>query len=74
MIPAEWLAAAITGDARSCAEQVVAQLPATGVDSVIMHGVTPAQLAGVVGEYRTLRPASTPDLPANPGWALNLPG
>ena len=68
MIPAEWLAAAITGDARSCAEQVVAQFPATGVDSIIMHGATPAQLADVVSEYRSLRPASTPALPANPGW------
>lgn len=68
VIPAEWLAAAITGDERSCAQQVIAQFPATGVDSIIMHGATPSQLSGVLRAYRKLRPATTPELPANPGW------
>jgi probable F420-dependent oxidoreductase len=68
LIPPEWLAASITGSARSCAEQVHDQLQSTGVDSVIMHGVTPAQLAGVTAEYRTVRSATIPALPANPGW------
>jgi len=67
VIPAEWLAAAITGDERSCAEQVVAQFRATGVDSMIMHGATPSQLSGVLRAYRKIRP-EMPELPANPGW------
>lgn len=74
VIPAHWLAAAITGSARSCAEQVRDQFGATGVDSIILHGATPAQLASVVKEYRTVRPPAMPLLPANPGWmsaALN---
>jgi 5,10-methylenetetrahydromethanopterin reductase len=68
LIPAEWLAASITGSARSCAEQVRDQLDATGVDGVIMHGVTPAQLSGVVEQYGSVRSARMPTLPANPGW------
>jgi 5,10-methylenetetrahydromethanopterin reductase len=71
VIPAHWLAAAITGSARSCAEQVRDQFGATGVNSIIMHGVTPAQLAPVVKEYRAVRSPSMPTLPANPGW---MPG
>lgn len=67
-IPAEWLAASITGPAASCARQVAHQFSSTGVDSIIMHGVTPAQLADVVTEYRSVRPATVPSLPANPGW------
>jgi 5,10-methylenetetrahydromethanopterin reductase len=68
VIPAEWLAAHITGDARSCAEQVRYQFGATGVDSIIMHGVNPDQLAGVVAEYRAVRSPDVPTLPSNPGW------
>jgi probable F420-dependent oxidoreductase len=66
-IPAEWLAASITGPAASCARQVADQFAATGVDSIILHGVTPAELADVVAEYSTVRP-DLPALPANPGW------
>ena len=41
-----------------------------GVDGVIMHGATPAQLAPVVAAYRQVRPADRFDhLPANPGLA-----
>ncbi len=68
VLPAEWLAASVTGSAASCAQQVADQFAATGVDSIIMHGVTPDQLAGVLGEYGAVRPASMPTLPANPGW------
>jgi 5,10-methylenetetrahydromethanopterin reductase len=68
VIPAHWLAASITGSARSCAEQVRDQFGATGVNSIIMHGVTPAQLAPVVREYRAVRSPTMPNLPANPGW------
>jgi probable F420-dependent oxidoreductase len=68
VIPTQWLEASITGSAASCARQVADQFSATGVDSIIMHGVTPEQLAGVVTAYADVRPASMPTLPANPGW------
>jgi probable F420-dependent oxidoreductase len=68
VIPEEWLAAHITGSASSCAAQVRDQFTATGADSIIMHGVTPDQLAAVTDEYRTLRSPDMPTLPANPGW------
>jgi 5,10-methylenetetrahydromethanopterin reductase len=68
VIPASWLAAAITGSARSCAVQVRDQFKNTGVDSVIMHGVSPTQLAPFVEAYRGVRAADMPVLPANPGW------
>ena len=71
VIPAHWLAASITGSARSCAEQVRDQFGATGVDSIILHGATPTQLAPVVAEYRAVRSQAMPTLPANPGW---MPG
>jgi alkanesulfonate monooxygenase SsuD/methylene tetrahydromethanopterin reductase-like flavin-dependent oxidoreductase (luciferase family) len=71
VIPAHWLAASITGSARRCAEQVRDQFGATGVNSIIMHGATPEQLAPVVKEYRAVRPAAMPTLPTNPGW---MPG
>lgn len=71
VIPEHWLAASITGSARSCAEQVRDQFGATGVNSIILHGVTPAQLAPVVQEYRAVRSPSMPTLPTNPGW---MPG
>lgn len=39
-----------------------------GADSVILHGVSPTELAPVVAAYRALRPAARfDDLPANPG-------
>jgi 5,10-methylenetetrahydromethanopterin reductase len=67
-IPEEWLAAHITGTARNCAEQVRDQFGMTGVDSIIMHGVNPDQLAGVLTEYDDVRSSVLPTLPANPGW------
>lgn len=72
-IPAEWLAAAITGSATECAQRVADQFAATGVDSIIMHGVTPSQLADVVAAYRPVRAPSLPSLSANPGWVLAPP-
>jgi hypothetical protein len=39
-----------------------------GVDGVIMHGATPAELAPVADAYRPIRPIGRFDhLPANPG-------
>ena len=39
-----------------------------GVDGVIMHGATPAELEPVVAAYRDIRPAGRFDgWPANPG-------
>ncbi|CAM2975305.1 TIGR03857 family LLM class F420-dependent oxidoreductase [Skermania piniformis] len=68
VLPAEWLGAAITGSAADCARQIDHQFAATGVDSIIMHGVTPDQLAGVVAGYAAVRSAGHDRLPANPGW------
>lgn len=67
LLPAEWLAAAGTGTAEACAAAARAQFD-LGVDGVILHGSTPAQLAPVVEAYRALqRPAGADRLPANPG-------
>lgn len=67
VLPQSWLDCAITGSASSCARQVAGQLESTGVDSVIMHGATPAQLAPVVEAYAEVRRPHQPELPVNPG-------
>jgi probable F420-dependent oxidoreductase len=67
VIPKEWLDCAITGTATSCAQQVADSFATTGVDSVILHGSTPAQLAPVVAAYGGVRRPGQPVLPANPG-------
>ena len=55
--------------AAQIAERVLRQFE-LGVDGVIMHGATPAQLAPVVDAYRQIRPAGRFEhLPANPGLA-----
>jgi len=66
VIPAAWLECAVTGSATSCARQVAEQLDTTGVDSVIMHGATPTELAPVLDAYAEVRRPGTA-LPANPG-------
>lgn len=66
VIPASWLECAVTGPANACARQVADQFETTGVDSVIMHGATPAQLAPVLEAYGSVRRTQT-ELPANPG-------
>jgi alkanesulfonate monooxygenase SsuD/methylene tetrahydromethanopterin reductase-like flavin-dependent oxidoreductase (luciferase family) len=67
LLPDEWLEPAATGSPRRCAERVLRQFD-LGVDGVIMHGATPAELAPVVTEYRTIRPAGRFDsCAANPG-------
>ncbi len=68
VIPRAWLDCAITGPAISCARQVADQLESTGVDSVIMHGATPAQLEPVLASYADVRRTHRA-LPPNPGRA-----
>lgn len=53
-IPPAWLQPAATGDARACADAVAAQFD-LGVDGVIMHASTPAELSGVVEAYAATR-------------------
>ncbi|MCC5952942.1 MAG: TIGR03857 family LLM class F420-dependent oxidoreductase [Acidimicrobiia bacterium] len=68
LLPDEWLAAAATGSPDRCAEVVQAQFD-LGVDSVILHGATPEELAPVLTAYRRLpRPAVADRCGANPGW------
>jgi probable F420-dependent oxidoreductase len=67
LLPDEWLEPASTGSRQRCAERVLAQFD-LGVDGVILHGATPAELEPVVDGYRAIRPAGRFDgLPANPG-------
>jgi len=66
VIPRAWLECAITGPAIACARQVADQIESTGVDSVILHGATPTQLAPVLTEYANVRRVKH-SLPANPG-------
>ncbi len=67
LLPDEWLEPAATGSAQHCAERVLRQFE-LGVDGVIMHGASPAELTPVVSAYRSIRPAGRFDgLRANPG-------
>lgn len=66
VIPSAWLDCAITGSPISCARHIVDQMETTGVDSTIMHGSTPAQLAPVLAAYARARRRTT-SLPLNPG-------
>lgn len=67
LIPEEWLAASAMGTPEQCAATALAQFD-LGVDSVILHGATPAELAPVVEAYRKVRPADRfAGLAANPG-------
>jgi len=69
LVPAEWLAPAATGSARQCVDAILHQFD-LGVDGVILHGTTPAELEPILAEYRRHRPAGRFDrLPANPGAA-----
>ena len=67
LFPSEWLAPAATGSPRQCVDAVLHQFD-LGVDGVILHGATPAELAPILTEYRRRRPPGRFDhLPANPG-------
>jgi 5,10-methylenetetrahydromethanopterin reductase len=64
LIPEEWMPAAM-GDAATCARRFVDQFDA-GVDGLVVHACTPAQLAPVLPEYEKIRTsqATTPPLSA----------
>jgi len=67
LIPDEWLEPSATGRPEVCAARVLRQFD-LGVDGVIMHGATPAELEPVVTSYRAIRPSGRFDhLAANPG-------
>lgn len=69
LLPDEWLAPAARGSADACAGAVLAQFD-LGVDGVIMHGASPAELAPVVDAYRARRPTGRFEhLSSNPGRA-----
>ena len=66
LLPAEWTSVVATGTPEQSAAAIVHQLD-LGVDSVILHGATPAELAPILPAYRAIRPAGLASLPANPG-------
>lgn len=67
LLPEEWLAASAGGSPERCAQKILGQFD-LGVDSVILHGATPKELAPILPAYAKLRPAGRFDrLPANPG-------
>jgi probable F420-dependent oxidoreductase len=67
LLPDEWLEPAATGSPERCAERVLRQFD-LGVDGVILHGASPAELAPVVEAYRPRRPTGRFDaLDPNPG-------
>ncbi len=67
LLPAEWMSVAATGTPEQCVEAVLHQFD-LGVDSVILHGATPCELAPILPAYRAARPEHLAGLPANPGW------
>jgi probable F420-dependent oxidoreductase len=67
LIPDEWLAASAAGTPEQCAIKILGQFD-LGVDSVILHGATPDELAPILPAYAALRPPERfRRLPANPG-------
>jgi probable F420-dependent oxidoreductase len=65
LLPVEWMVIA-TGSPEQCAAGILHQFD-LGVDSVILHGAAPAELAPIVPAYRAVRPAQRAGTPANPG-------
>ena len=67
LIPDEWLAPAASGSPQDCVRAVRGQFD-LGVDGVILHGASPADLRPIVDEYRHIRdPHRFAHLAANPG-------
>lgn len=58
VLPAEWTSLATTGSADVCAAATIEQL-GLGVDGVLLHGSTPAQLARMVSAYADRRTPGT---------------
>jgi probable F420-dependent oxidoreductase len=68
LLPSEWMEPAATGTPEQCAGAVLHQFD-LGVDSVILHGASPRELAPILPAYRTVRPARMSTTPVNPGRA-----
>lgn len=67
VLPDEWLDCAAVGSAAYCADRIQGQLD-LGVDSVVLHGATPDELAPVLAEWRERRdPELFAHLEPNPG-------
>ena len=68
LLPSEWLGIAATGSPEQCAAAINHQFE-LGVDSVILHGCSPAELAPILPAYRANRMKRVVGLPRNPGWS-----
>ena len=68
LLPDEWTGVAASGTPQQCAAAVLHQFD-LGVDSVLLHGATPAELAPVLPAYRAVRPQYLTTTPINPGRA-----
>lgn len=67
LLPDEWLAPAAMGSPGQCAQAILHQFD-LGIDSVILHGASPRELAPIVDAYASLRQATRfTHLTANPG-------
>lgn len=67
VLPDEWLDCAAVGSADYCADRIQGQLD-LGVDSVVLHGATPDELAPVLAAWRARRdPKRFAHLESNPG-------
>jgi 5,10-methylenetetrahydromethanopterin reductase len=66
LLPPDWMAAAATGTPDQCVDTVLRQFE-LGCNGVILHGVTPTEVAPVVDAYRPRRPEAVTGYPANPG-------
>ncbi len=67
VIPEAWLATAATGTPDQCVSAINHQFD-LGVDSVILHGATPHELAPILPAYRAARSNRFAKLQMNPGW------
>jgi len=66
LLPEEWLAASATGSPARCAEAIDGQF-GLGCDGVILHGVSPAELAPVLEAWRAGRGGASAGATGNGG-------
>ena len=66
LLPAEWMSVAATGTPEQCVEAVLHQFD-LGLDSVILHGATPSELAPILPAYRAARPRAPRRTPGKSG-------